>query len=36
MNLDQVAVELRLKRQAVATRLFRGRKMLAEQLARQG
>jgi RNA polymerase sigma factor (sigma-70 family) len=36
LNLDQVAVELKLKRQAVATRLFRGRKMLAEQLGRQG
>src|SRR5437763_4357008 len=36
MTLELIAVELKISRQAVGTRLHRGRKMLAEKLARQG
>src|SRR5262249_10368621 len=36
MGLARIAAELKLKRPAVATRLHRGRKMLAEKLAQRG
>src|SRR5688572_24705592 len=36
LSLERIAVELKLKRPAVATRLHRGRKMLAERLAQRG
>jgi hypothetical protein len=36
MSLELIAVELKVSKQAVGTRLHRGRKMLADRLARQG
>jgi RNA polymerase sigma factor (sigma-70 family) len=36
MSLERIADELKLKRPAVATRLHRGRKMLADRLGRHG
>jgi RNA polymerase sigma factor (sigma-70 family) len=36
MTLEMIAVELKISKQAVGTRLHRGRKMLAERLDRQG
>src|SRR5436305_974544 len=36
MTLELIAIELKISKQAVGTRLHRGRKMLAEKLARQG
>src|SRR5581483_1969114 len=36
MTLELISVELKISKQAVGTRLHRGRKMLAEKLERQG
>src|SRR5439155_8330821 len=36
MSMQRITSELKVKRPAIGTRLHRGRKMLAERLARQG